>query len=268
MTAGVTALRDAPGRARGKVAGVWRAAQRRVLRRDVINKGGAGVVDMIDVGSVGGLADEWRDSQHLVRRLLNFEPLQAPRRAGSVLTVPAALWSSAERRSFYIAQGGNGTGDSLLAPNTEYVRAHFGELRERGPRQYADSWFDRSATARTITLDTTTLDAVLASLDEPSDYDFLKIDAQGADLEILKGADAFLRSGSCVGIQLEAFTIPLYVGVPLLPDFDEWLGHRGFARVFTAPAHGTFDSQHNVLYLRSGAGATDALRAIRHVYGV
>lgn len=228
----------------------------------MINRGGHGVVDMIDVGSVGGLPAEWRDHAHLVRNLLNFEPLDKPRKRGSVITIPAALWSRAETRYFYRARGGS-EGDSLLLPNTDYVRENFETLRGRGPTEYAETWFERSGVRSTVQLRTTTLDEVLASM--PLRYHFLKLDAQGADFEILKGAEEFI-TGSCQAVQAETFTIPLYKDVALLDDFDEYLGRRGFERVWTAPAHGTFDSQHDVLYTRPGVSLVR--ETINRVYDV
>lgn len=236
------------------------------LRKDVIDRGGRGVVNFIDVGSVGGLPGEWRGHAQLVKHLLNFEPLDKPERKGPVLTVPAALWSAAETRPFYIVQGGD-DGNSLLEPNIDYVRERFEELRTRGPREMAETWFERSTAKHMTTLETTTLDAVLASIEEDVQYDFLKIDAQGAELPILEGAEAFLRD-DCIGLQLEAFTIPLFKHMGLLDDLDAHLAERAFERVHTAPAHGTFDSQHDVVYLRCDATPTPTLAAIKAVYGL
>jgi FkbM family methyltransferase len=231
---------------------------------DVINRGGGGVVNLIDVGSAGGLPSPWRDHAALVRYLLNFEPLEAARRKGTVLTVPAALWRADETRPFYI-QRGSSQGNSLYPPNLDYVREHFAELSERGPRELARTWFERSAVARVETIETTTLDAVLESLAPEVRYDFLKIDTQGADLDVLRGAERFLAH-DCVGIQLEAFVVPLYAGIACLPEIDAYLDERGFERVWTAPPHGTFDSQHDVLYLRRDAAPSAALDAIRTIY--
>lgn len=257
--------RALPKRAHRKAGYSARNAWRRLRRHDVVNRGGRGVVNVIDVGSVGGLPSEWRDRAYLVKHLLNFEPLDEPRTRGTVLTIPAALWSTSETREFYISRAINGTGDSLLKQNYAYVRAHFDELRHVGPKHLAETWFERSQLERTISVRTTSLDDVLETLDIR--YDFLKIDAQGADLAILKGGDRFVRE-DCLGMQLEAFTIPLLEDVPLLPALDEYLGARGFARVYTAPPHGTFDSQHDVVFLRRDACPCPALDAICNVYGL
>lgn len=245
---------------------VVNAAKRAVLRRGVINRGGRGVVNLIDVGSAGGLPGEWRNHAYQIRHLLNFEPLEGGATSGSVATVSAALWRASEVRNFYIYRG-DGTGNSLFRQNIDYVRAHWDELRDRGPGDLAQSWFDRAEIERVEQVETTTLDEVLDSLGNGVTYHFLKVDAQGADLAILQGAERFLRE-HCIGVQVEASTIPLLQGAPLLPELDEHLQARGFDRVKTEPPHGTFDSQHDVVYLRREVAASPPLRAIEAVYGL
>lgn len=66
-------------------------------RQDVINRGGKGIVSLIDVGSVGGLSDPWHKHSRLVRHLLNFEPLEAAQHTETVISVPAALWRTGRR---------------------------------------------------------------------------------------------------------------------------------------------------------------------------
>ena len=55
--------------------------------------------------------------------------------------------------------------------------------------------------------------------------DFLELDTQGTELEILKGADRFLAT-SVVGLKIEVEFSPLYEGQPLFAAVDECL--RGF----------------------------------------
>lgn len=232
--------------------------------RDVINRDGQGVVGFIDVGSDGVLPEPWRSNANLIRHVLSFEPLADEGDTPNVTVVSAALWRTTETRPFYI-QHGSSHGDSLYPPNLSYVSANYDTLKTRGLPGLAETWVERSTVARTETLTTTTLDAVLS--EQPERYDFLKIDAQGADFDVLLGAEAFLANG-CIGVHLEAFTIPLYEGITLLDGIDAHMSEAGFDRVWTAPPHGSFDSQHDVLYLRKNAEPGAALDAIRAVYGI
>jgi FkbM family methyltransferase len=57
--------------------------------------------------------------------------------------------------------------------------------------------------------------------------DFLELDTQGTELEILKGADRFLAT-SVVGLQIEMEFSPFYEGQPLFGAVDEYLRSFGF----------------------------------------
>jgi FkbM family methyltransferase len=57
--------------------------------------------------------------------------------------------------------------------------------------------------------------------------DFLELDTQGTELEILKGADRFLAT-SVVGLQTEVEFSPIYEGQPLFAAVDEYLRGFGF----------------------------------------
>jgi FkbM family methyltransferase len=55
---------------------------------------------------------------------------------------------------------------------------------------------------------------------------FLKIDTQGTELNILKGAGAYLQQ--CLGVQCEVEFQPLYDTQPLFGDVDAFLRYAGF----------------------------------------
>ena len=57
--------------------------------------------------------------------------------------------------------------------------------------------------------------------------DFLELDTQGTELDILKGADQFLAT-SVVGLQTEVAFSSIYTGQPLFGDVDEYLRGFGF----------------------------------------
>jgi FkbM family methyltransferase len=56
---------------------------------------------------------------------------------------------------------------------------------------------------------------------------YLKIDAQGFDLEVAKGGDQ--RLGEFVGLQCEASFLPLYEGAPTFDETQAFFRARGFA---------------------------------------
>jgi FkbM family methyltransferase len=70
----------------------------------------------------------------------------------------------------------------------------------------------------------------------------LIIDVQGAELEVLKGGEAALKSASIVEVEISQQTV--YEGGALFQSVDELLRNCGFTRVTHVPWHG------DVLYVR------------------
>ncbi|MFW5748530.1 MAG: FkbM family methyltransferase [Chloroflexota bacterium] len=255
----------------------WKSATRKTLRRiadrargyGMINRGGKGIVNVIDIGSVERLPSPWYEHAARIRYLLMFEPRAGKHQNPGITALDVAVWSHDETRDFYIYAGNEGQGSSLLPQDVEYVRAHYDELKTRGPRHMAETWFDRAELARTVLVECRSLDSILAELEQGVRYHFLKVDVQGAEYQVLQGAADYLQR-DCLGLHLELFTIPLYKDMVLLPEVEAYLAGQGFRLVKKLPPHGTFDSQHDCLFLREDVPAEDvaAMVAIRQVYGL
>jgi hypothetical protein len=76
-----------------------------------------------------------------------------------------------------------------------------------------------------MSVQTMPLDACLARHDVPR-ADFLELDVQGSELDVLIGAEATLRT--TLGVQVEVEFVPIYVDQPLFADVDRFLRGRGF----------------------------------------
>lgn len=231
-----------------------------------LNHRDSGLIGFIDVGSIGGLPVPWRANANLVKFLLNFEPNDAPTRGRNFLTYNTAVWETEETLPFHIYKGDNATGSSLFKQNIEYVKNNYDDLKGRGPQHLAETWFDRSQLVDTIELKCRTIDDVLKDEFPSTPFHFMKIDAQGAEYNILKGSQELL-SGSCVGLHLELFVLPLYYGIVLLDEVEEYLKTFGFRLIKRFPTHGTFDSQHDCLFLKE-QGDPRLLALIRNIYGI
>ncbi len=59
------------------------------------------------------------------------------------------------------------------------------------------------------------------------DIHFLKIDTEGTELEVLKGAESVLDS-TVLGIRLETYFLPVYIGAPLFGDIHNFLKEHKF----------------------------------------
>lgn len=220
--------------------------------RHYINYKDQGFINFIDVGAIGWLPYPWNKKKNAVkiRHLLRFEPQENSSSVPNVTTSPSALWKDNCERKLYIfaSQGG---GASLLEQNYEYVRENYDDLKERGYEKAAETWFERSKVHKTIIVECTTLDSVLNDIDHPFPYHFLKIDAQGVEYEILLGAENFLQT-SCIGLHLELFNIPLFKDMKILPEVVTYLNKLGFELYYKFPAHGTFNSQNDCVFIKSG----------------
>jgi FkbM family methyltransferase len=102
---------------------------------------------------------------------------------------------------------------SLYSPNHPYL-SRFAELSELMNLDF------------TVDIETTTLDAFCQS-EGISEIDFLQIDVQGADLNVLEGATQLLKN-SILAIQTEVEFSHLYLNQPLFADVDIFLRDNDF----------------------------------------
>lgn len=72
-----------------------------------------------------------------------------------------------------------------------------------------------------VVVNCTTLDSL--DLDK---VDFIKIDTQGSELDILKGGPNLLST--CLGVEVEVEFSEIYCGQPLFGDICSWLSAQGF----------------------------------------
>ena len=115
---------------------------------------------------------------------------------------------------------------SLYAPNETYL-ARFEGLSELMNLDFS------------VDIETTTLDAFCK--DEGIDeIDFLQIDVQGADLDVLQGGSKLLER--CKVIQTEVEFSHLYINQPLFADIDIYLRKQGFTLFDLSVAKRTRDS--------------------------
>ena len=225
-----------------------------------------GLINFIDVGSVGGLPDPWNSNAKLIKFLLNFEPNEFPTCNKNNMKYNTALWEKDEIRPFYIYKGFNGTGSSLYKQNFTYVNKNYKSLKKRGSKQLAETWFERSRLVKTEELKCRKLDNILREEFPNRSFHFMKIDAQGAEYNILKGSQDLLL-GSCIGLHLELYTLPLYEGIVLMNDVEAYLSEFGFRLINKFPASGSFDSQHDCLFLKDNTDST--IKSIIHkTYGL
>jgi FkbM family methyltransferase len=117
----------------------------------------------------------------------------------------------------------------------------------------------------TTEIKTTTLD-LWAAQNKISIIDYIKLDTQGSELEILKGGLDTLKTVRCLEIEVE-FN-PIYLGQPVFSDVDNFLRSQGFV---------LWKLSNQVHYSRQGTPSVplgedqifyDDMQAVKHtVYG-
>jgi FkbM family methyltransferase len=126
--------------------------------------------------------------------------------------IPLALGKSSEERTLYVTHAPMCS--SLYQPN-EALLKRFAGLQELSGLDFS------------ISIETTTLDQCCRA-ENIEGIDFLQIDVQGADLDVLQGAINLL-SRSVLGVQIEVEFSPLYQKQPLFRDIDQHLDKFGFS---------------------------------------
>lgn len=125
--------------------------------------------------------------------------------------IPLALGKSVGESTLYVTH--NPMCSSLYQPNEPFM-SRFKDLVELAGLDF------------TLEIETTTLDA-FCSQESVEAIDFLQIDVQGADLQVLEGASQILKT--VLGIQIEVEFSPLYQDQPLFADVDSHLRARDFS---------------------------------------
>jgi FkbM family methyltransferase len=123
----------------------------------------------------------------------------------------AAVGAENQQRTLYITR--NPGCSSLLRPNHAFYR----RFKDCGPDLEI---------VRELPVEAVSLDSFLPSSGIQR-VDFLDLDTQGSELEILRGAQAFL-STSVVGVRCEVEFSPLYQEQALFGDIDAYLRGFGF----------------------------------------
>jgi FkbM family methyltransferase len=177
---------------------------------DVFFKGSRPSLTVVDVGAAGGISPEWKRFVNDIRFVL-FEPYPE---AAAQLRSQVEHLPSAKVMEFALA-GESGTKklqvtkgeqcSSLLKPDYEIlnrfsVRPIFEVVKEI---DIVCQRYDH-----------------LFKCDAPKP-DFIKMDTQGTELEILKGFGDLIED--CAGIVVEAHFYPLYQGQPLVGDVVQFL---------------------------------------------
>ena len=179
---------------------------------------GRRAITIADAGAAGGIAKRWRPLAPALR-IVAFEPdgrSDVPTSEAEVVLVRKAAAAFTGIATLYMTRKPRTS--SLLRPNVE--------LRKRYPDP------ERADVVGKLQVACTTIDAAFAELgiDGP---DFIKIDTQGTELDVLKGAERALAT--CLALEVEVEFQPLYEGAALFRDIDAYVSGFGVRTLRSAP---------------------------------
>lgn len=166
---------------------------------------------LVDVGCRGGIHPRWKSLGNKLQ-IIGFDvDANVDNRIGLKEGVyfPVILYSRSGTVKFYVTKDKNCS--SVYPPNIEFMSKFVGS--------------EHLALDKIIEVDCDTLDNFLEK-QHLDDVDFLKIDAQGAELDVLKGSEKTLET--VVGVECEVEFSSIYLNQPLFCDVDKFLCEKEF----------------------------------------
>ncbi|MFC1521971.1 FkbM family methyltransferase [Elusimicrobiota bacterium] len=174
---------------------------------------------VVDVGARFGAQEHWSAYDDNQISMIGFEPdekeceelnkQQAGK--GSRRYFPVALNSYKGKRTFYVYAFSSSS--SFYRPNNALV-SRFPDIANL-------------AVEKTIEINTVDLDS-FAKEHDIKYVDFMKLDVEGAELDVLKGAESLLKS-SVLGLQVEFLFSQWREEQPVFSDMDSYLRSHGFS---------------------------------------
>lgn len=129
---------------------------------------------------------------------------------------PYGLWGRKGRLPFYVTQERGGC--SFYSPNEKLIKRW---------SYWQDKTFENMLSVeKVIEVDVTTVESWQKE-NNVLDIDFIKLNVQGAELEVLQGAATSLDN--VLGLEIEMSFSQTYLGAPLFADIDKFLRSKDFS---------------------------------------
>jgi len=169
-------------------------------------------ITLVDVGASGGAHERWKDfdvQYVLVEPDHRADGISEGETARSTVVVDSALSDANQEIEFHLCQ--KQTTSSVYSPNAAFIGLF--------PDAARFTVVDRAR------LKARRLDGVLKEKGLQQ-VDFIKLDAQGHELPILRGVGDFINN--VIGLEIEVEFAPMYANQPLFPEVNRFALEHGF----------------------------------------
>jgi FkbM family methyltransferase len=213
----------------------WTGRALRKLGTEILRRGGIQGT-WIDVGAHHGETTLGYASHNPGLKIYAIEPnLRAAAkligRAPNYLVIPIAIAEKDGSADFHI--------------NEFEMASSLLPLHEAGARSWVG--IEPHKVECSVTVPTLRLETLMGFLGIEK-VDFLKIDAQGMDLAILRSAGARLSDITKIELEVEVAPLPLYSGAPSKDEVLRFLGEAGFTLVGVVKQ--THGQEENLTFIR------------------
>ena len=176
-------------------------------------------ITALDVGAQGGFnSDNFFPNQYnQYFQSILVEPIkdEANKFKGQKFVINKGLWSDKEKKNLYVLDNRLGS-SSMYMPNEEAFDLHSIKKKD----------FQNYKVTRTIQIDCDTISNQLSELNIKM-LDYLKIDTQGAELEILKGIGSFRP----LFLKIEAHFFSIYKDTPSWHELVNFLYEMNYVLI-------------------------------------
>ena len=168
----------------------------------------------VDIGSQGGFNSDAFFSKDYIRffKPILFDPIKDDAPQKNVIYINKGLWSSQKTKSLYILGKRPGS-SSMYMPNKDSLKIY-------GFKEKDFKLFDVTSTQQ---IECDTIENSLNEL-KIRNIDYLKVDTQGAELEILKGLGKYKP----LLIKCEVQIYPMYKDVPEWTELLQYLSKLNY----------------------------------------
>ncbi len=218
---------------------------------------------MIDVGCGVDFGEPWNEEIYIkyVDSFLGFDPRGRydflENQNKNVFLYEKAVFNKEGYFNFYVCRGGEQS--SLFKPNLPIVKEYLMKGTKKLPRRNKRHKFDIKKTEKIKCI---RLDSILNILD--INFDFIKIDTQGADLNVIKSLGKYLDS-QIIAIHTELYFKEMYMGISLFKDAHYFLKKHGFEKM-KKMANNDFYS--DFLYIRQNDKKQNKINLIKEIYEI